>query len=292
MKPASFRYVAASDVADAVALLTEHGDTAKLLAGGQSLVPMMNLRLSRPGVLIDLNRMPQRNTIAVEDGLLRVGLLVRQKEAEHSPIVLAQIPLLAEAIAEIGHAQIRSRGTLVGSCCHADPAAETPAVLLALDGSVRVQGPQGAREIAASDFFLGYFQTALAPDEVATDLLFPIPAQGTGSAFLEFARRHGDFALVAVAALVHLDAEGAVQGAALSLAGVGPSPLRATGAEQFLIGRRAEPAVLLEAARIAAQGIEPTDDVQASAAYRTQLAQTLVERALLIAASRAAREVA
>ena len=292
MKPVRFDYAAAHDVAEAVALLRQHGDAAKLLAGGQSLVPMMNLRLARPGVLIDLNRIPQRDEIAAEGGVLRVGLLARQRAAERSAVVRDHLPLLGEAITQIGHAQIRSRGTLVGSVCHADPAAEIPAVLLATDGSVRVQGPGGVREIPAQGFFLGYFQTALAPDEVATDLLFPLPAAGTGSAFLEFARRHGDFALIAVAALLTLSADGTVQRAVLALSGAGPAPVRAPQAEAFLAGRRADESAFAEAARIAAGEIEPTDDVQASAAYRTQLAQTLVARALSAAAARATKGVA
>ncbi len=292
MKPASFRYVAASDVHEAVTLLSAHGDAAKLLAGGQSLVPMMNLRLSRPEILIDLNRISGADGITVEDGALRVGMLARQRAAERADVVRTRLPLLGEAISRIGHTQIRSRGTLVGSCCHADPSAEIPCVLLALDGFVRAQGPDGMRDIPAADFFLGYFQTALSPKEVATDLFFPLPAAGTGWAFLEFARRHGDFAIVAVSALLRLSASGEIERAALSLSGVGPAPLRARRAEALLLEKRPDGALFAQAAREASQEIEPADDVQASAGYRRQLAQTLVGRALQEALARAAKEVA
>lgn len=292
MKPARFRYAAARSVTEAVDLLSEHSDAAKLLAGGQSLVPMMNLRLSRPEILIDLNRIPEKDGIYVEQGVLRVEMLARQRNAERSELVRANLPILAEAISQIGHSQIRSRGTLVGSCCHADPSAEIPTVLAAVDGSVRLQGAQGFREVPSQDFFLGFFQTALAPDEVATDLVFPLPPAGTGTAFLEFARRHGDFAIVGVAALVTLGSDGSIERAALALAGVGPACVRVPQAEAFLTGKRAEPAAFAEGARLAAQEIEPQSDVQASEGYRRELARTLVERALAAAAARAVREVA
>jgi CO/xanthine dehydrogenase FAD-binding subunit len=289
MKPASFRYVAADDVHHAVSLLSAHGDAAKLLAGGQSLVPMMNLRLSRPDILIDLNRIEGADRITVEDGTLRVGMLARQRSAERAEIVRTKLPLLAEAISHIGHMQIRSRGTLVGSCCHADPSAEIPCVLLTVDGSIRVQGPDGSRDIPAADFFLGFFQTALSPGEIATELLFPLPGEGTGWSFLEFARRHGDFAMVAVATLLKLSARGEVEHAAVSLSGVGPAPIRARMAEVHLLGKRPDAELFAQAAAEAAQEIDPADDVQASGNYRRQLARTLVARGLQEAFTRAAR---
>ena len=262
MKPAPFEYRAPRTLSEAIALLTEHADTAKLLAGGQSLVPVLNFRLASPGVLIDLNRIPELTGIReTAEGGLEIGAMTRSRAIERSDVVRRANPLLFEAMPFIAHAQIRNRGTLGGSLAHADPAAELPAIALVCEAELRVQGPDGKRTVPAAGFFQGLFTTALAPDEILTSVRFPAWPAGRRHAFLEVSRRHGDFAIVGVAGLV----DGA--GARVAVFGAEDTPRLVRGT----------PA---ELPRLAAQTLHPRGDHHASAEYRRELVEVLTRRAL------------
>jgi carbon-monoxide dehydrogenase medium subunit len=229
MKSAPFAYDAPHTVDAAVALLAEHGADAKVLAGGQSLVPLMNMRLARPSVLIDINRIASLQFIRVEaDGSLAIGAGTRQSAAEHSPDVARGWPVLVEALRQVGHITIRNRGTIGGSLAHADPTAELPTLAVALDATFRVTGPRGERMVRAREAYVTYLTTVLAPDEILTEVRFPGPVPRSGAAFLEISRRHGDYALVAAAARVTVDAAGRCTSAAVALGGVAPMPAAST----------------------------------------------------------------
>jgi len=286
MKPAPFTYAAPTTLDEAISLLTEHGDTVKLLAGGQSLMPMLNLRLARPQYVIDLNRIPGLDYIAERQEALAVGALTRQRSLERSPSVLQDYPLLYEATTLIGHRAIRNRGTVGGSIAHADPAAELPAVLVAYGGSVQVQGPRGTRQIAATDFFHTYFTTALEPDEILTEVRFPRPPAGTGWCFMEESRRHGDFAMVGVAVLLTLDTARQCTHVAVVLCGVGSVPHHVAAAPTVLLGHPVDAARLRAVAQAAAAEIEPESDLHASAEFRRHLSTVLIQRAVHQAAAR------
>ncbi|HEY7060294.1 MAG TPA: xanthine dehydrogenase family protein subunit M [Chloroflexota bacterium] len=290
MKPTAFEYDDPRTADEALALLAQYGDDAKALAGGQSLVPLMNFRLARPGRLVDLNLIAALSHLRVEAGALRIGAMTRQREIERSPLVAAGWPLLAEATALIGHAQIRNRGTVGGSLAHADPAAELPAVMAALDAEFVVRGAGGERTVPATEFFLGYLTTALAPDELLVEIRVPALPPRTGGAFVEVSRRHGDFALVGVAALVTLDADGVISAARLAFTGAAPTPLRAARAEARLVGERPAEPLFREAGLLASADLEPEDDLHASAAYRREVGGVLARRALVQAAARAGRD--
>jgi CO/xanthine dehydrogenase FAD-binding subunit len=285
VKPPPFAYVDPATVPDALAILAEQGDDGKILAGGQSLVPLLNMRLAAPRTLIDLNRIPALRFIERRDRNgtpgLAFGAMTRQRTLEDDD-ALDALPLLREAISWVGHPQIRNRGTIGGSIAHADPAAELPLVFRALDGIATVRSQPGERAIPASDFFSYAFTPALAPDELLAEIWLPLSGPRTGQAFLEVARRHGDFALVAVAASVSLDA-GVLAGARIAIGGAAPTPLRATAAESAVNGERPSLDLFREAGRIAAGETEPTDDIHADAAYRREVAGTLVTRALTLA---------
>jgi len=287
MKPAPFIYMAPATLEEAITLLVAHGETAKLLAGGQSLVPMMNFRLARPEQVIDLNRVQGLDYITERDGMLVVGAMTRQRSLERSELIRQHYPLLLEATELIGHAAIRNRGTVGGSLAHADPAAELPAVLLAYGGSVIVQGPQDTRQVAAEELFLTYFTTALAPDEILTEVRFPRWPQGTGWCFMEESRRHGDFAMVGVAALLTLDAERRCTRVAVALTGVGGVPYNIVEAPAILIGQVPDETRIAEVAQAAAAGVEPDGDLHASAEFRRHLSGVLTRRALHQAIARA-----
>ncbi len=287
MKPASFQYAAPATVEDTLALLRAHGAEGKVLAGGQSLVPLLNMRLARPSVIIDLNGVSELDYIRVEDGEVAIGAMTRQRTAERSPVVARALPLLADALPLVGHLQIRTRGTIGGSMAHADPAAELPAVLAALDGSVVVRGRRGARRLRAEAFFVSYLTTALRPDELLVEVRLPAH-QRHGTAFLEVSRRHGDYALVGVAAAVLMTGARCTQ-ARLALTGVGPTPIRVPEAEAAVTGQTLTDDVLAEAGRIVTDRVDPDGDIHASAAYRKEVAGVLVRRALRAAAARAAK---
>jgi carbon-monoxide dehydrogenase medium subunit len=279
MKPVRFKYFAPETVAEAVGLLEEHGDEAKVLAGGQSLVPLMNFRLARPGVLVDICRIPGLDRIT-SNGSLSIGATARQLAIRRSSDVAASAPIISEVMPWVGHPATQSRGTFGGMAAHADPAAEIPAVLLALDAELVAKGPDGERTIPAGDFFSTWFTTALAPSEILTEIRIPAPTSRNRSAFLEVARRHGDFAMVGVGAVVQLDDGGVVQFTRLALCGVSDVPLRARDAEDFLVGKQLDTASAKEAGRMAAAELSPPADVHASSEYRKQVAAVLVRRAL------------
>jgi carbon-monoxide dehydrogenase medium subunit len=288
MKPAPFDYFTPATVDEALALLAEHGGDAKPLAGGQSLIPAMNFRLARPAVLVDLNRISELAYVRVESGGLAVGAMTRQRAVERSDEVARAAPLLAEAMPSIAHPQIRNRGTMGGSIAHADPSAELPAVMLALDARFRAKSSSGERSIPAGEFFKGMLETALAPGELLVEIAVPRPAARSGTAFLEMARRHGDYALVGVAATVTLDPRGRCQAARLSLLSVGDGPVLATEAGKVLAGQSPSDELLRAAGDAAAtRDVDPPSDIHASAAYRRQLVAVLTRRALARAFQRA-----
>lgn len=287
MKPARFDYHDPTSVIEVLDLLREHGDDAKLLAGGQSLIPVLNMRLARPKVLVDLNRVEELRGIAEANGLLRIGAMTRHAEVERSPLVAARQPLLVEALQQVGHSQIRNRGTIGGSLVHADPAAELPAVMVALEAVMVAVGPEGDREIPAEEFFLMYFTTSLQPDELLRAVKIPVLPPRSGHAFEELARRHGDFAIAGVACTLTLADDGRVADCRLGLTGVGMTPLRAREAEALLRGREPGPALFAEAAAAVRGAIMPEGDLHATAEYRTQISGVLTERALERALGRA-----
>lgn len=291
MKPAPFRYHRPASVDEALSVLAEEGYGAKPLAGGQSLIPAMNFRLAQPAVLVDIGNLDELRGIRdASGGGLIIGSMTRQAEVERSGLVRERAPLIAEMMPWIAHAQIRNRGTIGGSLAHADPASELPAAILAVDASLRIRGPSGERLVAAGEFYTGLFTTALAPDELLTAIEIPALPERTGCAFEEFARRHGDFALVGVCAVLTLGAaDGIVSRAAITLLSVGDGPVRASVAEEALVGNAPTVDVIRAAAEAAAtRDIDPPADIHASAAYRRQLARVLTTRALTTAARRAA----
>jgi carbon-monoxide dehydrogenase medium subunit len=287
VKPPPFEYVAAGSLDEALTALTEHGDEAKLIAGGQSLVPLLAFRLARPSVLVDLNGVAGLDRVELSEDTLLLGSMARQRAIERLPGLRERCPMIAEAVELIGHVAIRNRGTVGGSLAHADPAAEWPALAVVLEAELEVAGPRGARTVPAREFFLTYFTTALEPDEVLTGVRVPIPNGRTGSAFLELSRRHGDFALAGVGALVTLGEDGTAVDVRLGLIGVGSRPVRAEASEAALHGRVPDAEALAEAAATVAREIEPTGDIHASEEYRRHLAVVLTRRALAAAVARA-----
>ena len=288
MKPAPFDYFSPATVEEALALLVEHGGDAKPLAGGQSLIPAMNFRLARPAVLVDLNRIAELAYVRAASGGVAIGAMTRQRAVERSDDVARAAPLVAEAMPSIAHPQIRNRGTMGGSIAHADPSAELPAVMLALDARFRAKSATGERSIPAGEFFKGMLETALAPGELLVEIAVPqLPAR-SGTAFLEMARRHGDYALVGIAVIVTLDPRGRCKAARLSLLSVGDGPVLATEAGKVLAGQNPSEELLRAAADAAAtRDVDPPSDIHASAAYRRQLVAVLTRRALARAFERA-----
>ena len=287
MKPPRFAYHDPRSVDEAFALLAEHGEDGKALAGGQSLVPLLNFRLAHPEHLIDLNRIGALSGVRREDGTLRIKAMTRQATLEASPLVREHWPLIGDALAFVAHAQIRNRGTVGGSVAHADPAAELPVVFTVLDASFRVASARGERTIAPPDFFVTHLTTTIEPDEMLVEIEVPPVAPRTGHAFTEFARRHGDFALGGAAALVTVDEQGVCERAALGLLAAGPTPIRASEAESMLVGERIDEALAAKAGERVAAGVQPTGDIHGSADYRKHLIGVMARRAIVAAAERA-----
>ncbi len=287
MKPAPFEYIAASSAADAAEGLRRYGDEAKVLAGGQSLIPMLALRLARPSVLVDINGCADLDGLTESGATLTVGALVRQRGLERW--ARTRSPLLAEALGWVAHAPIRNRGTVVGSLVHADPASELPALLLCLDGAVVARRKGGERVIPADKVYLAPLTTSLESDELATAARFTLPPEGAGWGFAEVARRHGDFALVGCATVLALDGAGVVSHARLVFFGVGRTPVRSAPGEAALTGQQPTAARVAEAATAAAAALSPDSDLHASAGYRKTVAATLAERVLTAALGRCRR---
>jgi carbon-monoxide dehydrogenase medium subunit len=289
MKPASFEFHRAASLDDALALLAKHPE-AKPLAGGQSLIPAMNFRLAQPAALIDLNRVTELAGIVLSAGGLRIGAMTRHVTVERSDVVRKMAPLLSEAMDHVAHPQIRSRGTLGGSIVHADPSAELPAVMLALDATFLLKSRSGERRVKATDFFTGLFTTALEKGELLTAVEIPIRPARSGSSFMEVARRHGDYALAGAATELSLDASGSIESARAALLSVGDGPVlvRATDA---LKGKKGTEQEIRAVADAVMEEIDPPSDIHADAKYRRQLAGVLTRRTLTLALSRASTSI-
>ena len=286
MKPPLFEYRAPQSVADAVALLGENPG-AMVLAGGQSLVPAMNFRLANPSHLVDLQKIDGLDTVEIGSDAITVGAMVRHRDLELDDRVHAAHPLIREVMAHVAHVPIRNRGTVVGSLCHADAAAEMPLLLLLTGGSVTAVGPDGERTIAADEFFQFHMTTTRRPDELILSARFPIPAAGSGAAFDEFARRHGDYAIAALGAIVEKAGDGTANRVALCACGVGSRPIRLAEAESALTGTMLGESDLAAAAEAAAGQVTAPDDMHATTAYRKRLLGSLVKRVVARASARA-----
>jgi CO/xanthine dehydrogenase FAD-binding subunit len=286
MKPAPFNLLRPRSLDEALGLLQSYRDEAKVLAGGQSLVPLMNFRLAQPHNLIDLNGVEGLDQIKLDDQTLTLGAMVRQRDVERSPVIAEHLPILREAIEQVAHPAIRNRGTVGGSLVHADPSAELPLVAVALDATFHLRSARASRAVAAKDFYRGYLLTDIAADELLVEIEFRLPPASSGWCCTEIARRHGDFAIVAVAVVLGLDGDRRIAFARVALGGVGPAPLRVETAESALLGERPGEEVFRCAGDAAAQAVDPLADIHASSSYRRHLAGVLVRRALAVAANR------
>jgi carbon-monoxide dehydrogenase medium subunit len=279
MTPAAFDYVVPRTLPEAVAELVKHGQEAKILAGGHSLIPLMKMRLSTPSFLVDIGRIGNLRYIREEDGHIAIGALTSHHDVEFSELLKSKLPLLTSAATQIGDPQVRNRGTIGGATAHADPNGDFPACLLALDAELKVVGPQGERTIAARDFFVDTFTSSLEPNEILREIRIATPAQGSTGTYLKFSRRSQDWAIVAVAAQVRMSGHEVTQ-VAIALTGMGNRPIRASGVEQALRGKAAHGEDLGMAAAQAADGTDPQQDLNGSPDYRRHLAQVLTRRAL------------
>jgi carbon-monoxide dehydrogenase medium subunit len=287
MIPPAFEYVRPNTIPEAIALLQQHGEDAKILSGGQSLIPMMKLRIVRPSYLIDINRISGLSYIKEEGGFLKIGGLTREAELESSPLIHAKYPILVDTAHVIADPQVRNLATVAGNLAHGDPANDHPATMLALGAQVVATGPQGERIIPIEEFFLSLFTTALQPGEILTEIRVPVPLARSGGAYFKLERKVGDFATAAVAAQVTVDTNGAVQKVGVALTNVGPTPIKAKKAEDFLRGKKLDEANIRQAAQLAAADAQPSSDLRGPAEYKKGLAKELAKRALLRAAERA-----
>ena len=286
MIPPAFDYLAPETLSEAVHMLSQNGD-AKILAGGQSLIPMMRFRLAAPAVLIDLNRLTELEYLREEDGLLKIGALTREAMIDGSSLVRERYPLLADTARVVADPLVRNLATIGGNLAHADPANDHPATMLAYNAQVVATGPQGERTIPVSEFFLGPFESTLSPDEILTEIRIPAPQANSGGAYVKLERKVGDYATAAVAVQVGLDENGNCAYAGIGLTNVGLTPIKAVAAEQALLGQPLNDASIREAARLAAEAAEPESDQRGSAEYKRHLVKTLTVRALRKAAERA-----
>lgn len=285
--PAAFDYHPATSVDEAIALLQQYGDEAKLLAGGHSLLPTMKLRLAQPGHLIDLGRISGLSYIREDGGVVAVGAMTRYVDIERSEVLKKHFALLPEGVAQIGDPQVRNRGTIGGSIAHSDPAADTPGIVLALKADIVAKGPNGVRTIKADDFFMDLFQTALQPDEVITEIRFPKPPVHTGSAYTKLANKASHYAVVGCAAVITLDSNGTCTSASVVITGASVKPTRASAVEAGLVGKKLDEATIANAASHAADGLELVSDIHGSQEYRAQMAAVLARRVVARAAERA-----
>jgi CO/xanthine dehydrogenase FAD-binding subunit len=284
LKPAPFEYDAPSNLREALSLLAEHGDAAAVLAGGQSLLPLMNFRLAQPERVIDINGVSELDYIRLDDGVLRIGALTRASRLEHSSEIASRAPLLAELVRFVGHPAIRNRGTVGGSVAHADPAAELPLAFVMLDARFHLQSHTAARSLHAAEFFRTVMMTAREPDELLVEVEVPAQRGRARVGFAEFARRNGDFALAGVGALLRVSSSGECEEAVLGLLGAAPVPIRSRAAEDHLRGTDLGPRTVAEAARLAAGDVQAGADIHASAQFRADLVEAMAKRALTAAA--------
>lgn len=286
MKPFSFEYFKPNNIDETISLLSGYGEDAVILAGGQSLIPLMNLRLARPKYIIDINKIAELSYIKDTNGGLSIGALTRHREIEKSDIIKSKYPILSKTVSLIGNPQIRNWGTIGGSISHADPAGELPTLLLALNGKVKVVGNQGEREIDGDDLFLGYLTTSMEKTEILREVYIPEISPKMGWEFVELTKRSHDFAIVSVAVLMSIDNAGKCNDVRISLGGVGSMPVRAKGAEEFLMDKAINDDSINEAANIASEEAEPESDIHASAKYRKKMVKVFVNRGLISALDR------
>ena len=287
MIPRSFEYYSPRTLDEAIGLLKKLGPDAKLLSGGQSLIPMMKLRLLSPEHIVDINRIPGLDYITETDGHLRIGALTREHELESSDVVKTKFPILRDTAKVIADPLVRSQATVCGNLAHGDPANDHPATMLALGASVVATGPNGQREIPVADFFPGLFTTALEPEEILTEIRIPVPPTRSGGAYLKLERKVGDYATAGVAAQITIDDAGTCKKAGIGLTNVGMTPIKAKQAEAFLTGKQLDDATIKQAAELAASESQPMDDIRGSAEYKRDLVRVLTARALTTALSRA-----
>jgi carbon-monoxide dehydrogenase medium subunit len=289
MIPAPFDYHAPASLADAIGLLQQHGDDAKVLSGGQSLLPLLKLRLASPVHLVDIGRIPGLEYIKEEDGYLKIGGRTRESALERSDLIKTKYPILFDTASVIADPLVRNRATIGGNLAHADPANDHPATMLALGAEVVVTGRDGERTIAIGTFFTGLFSTALEPDEILTEIRIPIPPPRSGGAYVKLERKVGDFATAAAAVQVTLGATGAIERAGIGLTSAGPTPVKAVDAERFLQGKTPDSGTIAEAARLAGKAASPSPDRRGSIEYKREMARVLTARALTAAVERAGR---
>ncbi len=287
MIPPSFEYLNPSQISEAIAMLQKHGDEAKILAGGHSLIPARRLRLSEPGYLIDINGIEGLDYIREDGGQLRIGALTREAELEESEIILGKYPLLLDTVKMIADPSVRNMATVGGNLAHGDPGNDHPATMLALRAVVAVEGPNGSREIGIDDFFPDFFTTALEPDEILTEIRLPSPPPGSGGAYLKIERKVGDYATAAVACQLNIDSTGTIQNIGIGLTNVGSTPIRASTTEQLLKGKNPNDNMIEEAGRLSASDSEPMDDLRGSAEYKRALVDELTQRAIKLSLQRA-----
>jgi len=286
MIPPSFEYLRPNTIPEAIAMLQQHGDAAKILSGGQSLIPMMKLRLARPAFLVDINRISGLSHIKEEGGYLKIGGLTREAELEVSPLVRSKYPILADTTHVIADPQVRNLATVGGNLAHGDPANDHPATMIALGAQVVASGPKGERTIPIESFFLSLFTTALKPDEILTEIRVPVPPPRSAGAYIKLERKVGDFATAAVAVQVTLDEQGTSQKVGIGLTNVGATPIKARKAEDFLRGKKLDDAAISQAAQLAADEAEPSADLRGPVEYKKGLVKELAKRALLLARDR------
>jgi len=287
MIPPAFEYLRPKTIPEAIAFLQQYGDDAKILSGGQSLIPMMKFRLARPGYLVDINRISGLSYIKEEGGYLKIGGLTRESDLESSDLIRAKYPIILDTARVIADPQVRNMATVAGNLAHGDPANDHPATMLALGAQVVATGPKGERVIPIEEFFVSLFTTALQPDEIVTEIRIPTPPARSGGAYLKLERKVGDFATAAVAAQVTLDDKGICQKVGIGLTNVGPTPLKAGKAENFLRGKNADQSNIEQAAALAAADAQPSSDLRGPAEYKKALVEELTRRALMRAVERA-----
>jgi aerobic carbon-monoxide dehydrogenase medium subunit len=289
MIPQSFEYFRPQSLREAIALLEQHGGDAKILSGGQSLIPMMKVRIARPEYLVDINRIPELRYIREEDGYLKIGGLTRESDLEYAELIRSKYPIILDTAAMIADPQVRNMATVGGNLAHGDPANDHPATMLALGAEVIASGPGGQRVIPIKDFFVSLFTTSLEHNEILTEIRIPTPPARSGGAYFKLERKVGDFATVGVAAQVTLEATGICSYVGIGLTNVGPTPLNAQRASEFLKGKNLDETSIRQAARIAADDAQPSSDLRGPASYKTSMVRELTMRALVRARERASR---